>query len=202
MKKSTNLKVAIALDDSLDRNDGVQQYVRSLGGWLITQGHRVQYLAGQSKIGDKTIHSLSRNIGVRFNRNRLSIPLPANSNAIKTLLAKEEYDVIHVQMPYSPVMAGKIIRLASTNTAIVGTFHILPYGQLQQYGNKALAIVQKRQLSRFDAICSVSVAAQQFAKSHYGLNSSVIPNMIDAKMAYCGSPSPKSDCIFREVGTP
>ena len=178
MKNSTKLKIGILLDDSLDRHDGVQQYVKTLGGWLSGKGHDVHYLAGQS-YESKNVHSLSRNVSVRFNGNMLTTPLPANSYAIKALLDKENFDVIHVQMPYSPFMAGKVIKRASTKTAVVGTFHILPYGKLQNTANKTLGVVQKRQLRRLDAICSVSGAAQDFAKSHYGLNSCVIPNMID-----------------------
>ncbi len=181
MKKSTKLKIGFLLDDSMDSNDGVQQYVKTLGRWLRGTGHDVHYLAGQSQ-ESKNVHSLSRNVSVSFNGNRLTTPLPAKADVIKALLDKESFDVIHVQMPYSPFMAGKVIKHASNKTAIVGTFHILPYGKFQKRANKALGVVQKRQFSRLDAICSVSGAAQDFAKSHYGLNSSVIPNMIDLKI--------------------
>lgn len=173
------MKVGFVIDDSLDRNDGVQQYVRSLGGWLSLQGHIVHYLAGQSQEIDKTVHSLSRNITVRFNGNRLTIPLPANGRDIRRLLKDESYDVLHVQMPYSPMMASKVIRNASGGTAIVGTFHILPLGRLQRHGSRALAMVQKHEINRFDAICSVSSAAKEFAGAYFGISSSVIPNMIN-----------------------
>lgn len=176
--KTKTLKIGLVLDDSLDRNDGVQQYVRTLGGWLSDQGHTVHYLAGQSAGDDQTVHSLSKNLGVRFNRNRLTIPLPASTSAIKRLLQEQAYDVLHVQMPYNPMLAGKIVHHAPSSTAVVGTFHIVPFGPLQQYGSKALAIVQKRTLARFDAIASVSEAAQAFASAQFNLSSIVIPNMI------------------------
>jgi phosphatidylinositol alpha-mannosyltransferase len=183
MKNSTNLKIGIVLDDSLDRSEnGVQQYVRTLGGWLAKQGHTVHYLVGDTKTGNADVHSLSRNIAVRFNQNRLTIPLPANKTVIKNLLAREKYDVLHVQMPYSPFLAGKIISAAPDSMAIVGTFHILPFGRLQKVGSKTLGLAQKATLKRFDAICSVSPAAAEFAKSHFGLESIVIPNMIDTSV--------------------
>lgn len=175
------MKVGFVLDDSLDRNDGVQQYIRTLGGWLKKQGHTVHYLVGQSTSDGEVIHSLSRNIGVQFNKNRLTIPLPANKAAIKKLLDSQQYDVLHVQMPFSPFLAGRVITAAGPKTAIVGTFHILPFGALHSTGSKALAVVQKRTLKRFDAICSVSAAAQTFAKSHFGITSQVIPNMLDIR---------------------
>lgn len=173
------MKIGFVLDDSLDRNDGVQQYVRTLGSWLKKQGHTVHYLVGQSSSDGEVIHSLSQNVNVNFNKNRLSIPLPANKTAIKKLLDKQQYDVLHVQMPFSPFMAGRIIAAANPRTVIVGTFHILPFNALHSIGSKTLAIVQKRNLKRFDAICSVSTAAQMFAKSHFGITSTVIPNMLD-----------------------
>lgn len=182
MKNSIKpLKIGLVLDDSLDRNDGVQQYVRALGDWLEAQGHTVHFLAGQSKSDGKTIHSLSRNINARFNGNRLSMPLPASKNSIKKLLAQEKYDVMHVQMPYSPFMAGKIIGNALPQTAIVGTFHVLPYGPMHRYGSKTLGLVQKRTLNRFDAICSVSKPAAEFGKSHFSIESTIIPNAVDLK---------------------
>jgi phosphatidylinositol alpha-mannosyltransferase len=203
MKK---LKVALVIDDSLDRNDGVQQYVRSLGGWLAAQGHGVHYLTGQGTADGITVHSLSRNVAVRFNGNRLTMPLPSSSAAIKALLRREAYDVLHVQMPYSPFLAGKIIRQSAPHTAIVGTFHILPFGRLQRSGSRALGQLQKRTLRRFDAICSVSPAAQTFALSHFGIQSTVIPNMIDltkwhspvkphpGRMVFLGRLVPRKGC--------
>lgn len=173
------MKIALVLDDSMDRNDGVQQYVRSLGGWLTDNGHTVHYLAGESNLTNSAIRSMSKNINVRFNGNKLSVPLPASSLQIKKVLHSERYDIIHIQMPYSPLMAGKIISNAPSGTAIVGTFHILPLGRMQRYGTRALAVAQKRQIKRFDAICSVSAPACDFARSCFGITSMVIPNMID-----------------------
>lgn len=191
VKKPELLKVGIVLDDSLDRPDGVQQYVKSLGNWLLGQGHVVHYLVGQSQSDDKVIHSLSRNIRTRFNQNRLTIPLPASKKRIQTLLAEQKYDVLHIQMPFSPLLAGRVIQAAPVHTAVVGTFHILPFGRMQKTANKALAVVQKSSLRRFDAICSVSSAAAQFAKETYSIESHVIPNMIDLnRFASNTSPHP------------
>jgi phosphatidyl-myo-inositol alpha-mannosyltransferase len=176
------MKIGFVLDDGLDNPDGVQQYILTLGKWFKKQGHTVHYLVGQSqpKRG-LTVHSLSKNIKVRFNRNRMSIPLPANKERIAALLAKEKYDVLHIQMPYSPQLAGRIIKLAPSQTAVVGTFHILPYGRLEQAGTRALSLVLKRNSRRFDALLSVSEAAQSFAKKTYGIKTKVLPNVIDLK---------------------
>lgn len=171
------MKIGFAIDDSIDSNDGVQQYVRTLSSWLISKGHEVHYLAGQS-LETANVHSLSKNIRVKFNGNSLSIPVAVSTAKIHALLKREKYDVLHVQMPYSPLLAGKIIKNAPRGTAIVGTFHILPYGRFQSLGNKALGMYQRKSLAAMDTVVFVSPAAKAFARKTYNLNGEVVPNMI------------------------
>ncbi|MGH7195393.1 MAG: glycosyltransferase family 4 protein [Candidatus Saccharimonadales bacterium] len=172
------LKIGFVLDDTIDSSDGVQQYVLCLGAWLAGLGHEVHYLCGQSARRDYIVHSLSRNIKVKFNGNRLSIPLPAKNSAIKALLAKEKFDVLHVQMPYSPWLAGKIIKAASTSkTAIIGTFHILPIGHLAAAASRGLALACRSSLASIDQVLAVSQPAAVFAKARFGLSCTVVPNV-------------------------
>ena len=128
-RKTTGLSVGFLFDDSLDSPTGVAQYVKTLGAWLSSQGHKVYYLVGQTKIENwqgGPVYSLSKNVNVTFNGNRLSIPLPANRRRLRQLLAGLDLDVLHVQMPYSPFLAGRIISLVPQSVAVGGTFHILP----------------------------------------------------------------------------
>jgi phosphatidylinositol alpha-mannosyltransferase len=175
------MKIALVLDDSLDRSDGVQQYVLSLGRWLSTSGHTVHYLVGQTNRRDIAhIHSLTRNVHVRFNGNRLSVPLPAKKTRLKKLLETEKFDILHIQAPFSPLLGGQIIQAAPQSTTVIATFHIIPYGSLQRMASKLLASVSRRSLRRIDAAISVSEAAQAFTQSTFGLHSKVVPNMIDS----------------------
>jgi phosphatidyl-myo-inositol alpha-mannosyltransferase len=174
------VKIGFVLDDTLDKPDGVQQYVLTLGRWLSQRGHTVVYLAGETKHNkNKGILSLARNISVRFNKNRLSVPLPVAKKKIKKVLKNECFDVLHVQMPYSPFFAARIIDLAPANTAVVGTFHILPYSWLEKFASKALALATKRSLQRIDAGISVSAPAANFAEEVFNFHTSVVPNTVD-----------------------
>lgn len=180
--KSANLKVGFVFDDSLDVNDGVAQQVKILGSYFSDQGHQVRYLVGQTKMeqwrGEK-VYSLSRNVRVSFNANKLSTPLPANRKRIKQILSDEKFDVLHVQMPHSPFMAGRIIKAARKNTVIIGTFHILPAGKLSVWGSHFLKMLYGKSLKYFDYIASVSKPASVFAKQAYGIDSEVIPNTVN-----------------------
>ncbi|HSH56226.1 MAG TPA: glycosyltransferase family 4 protein [Candidatus Limnocylindrales bacterium] len=176
------MKIGFVLDDTLDTADGVQQYVLTLGGWLTNQGHSVHYLVGATERTDiPNVHSLSRNMHVRFNGNRMSMPLLARRSQIRDLLEAEHFDVLHVQMPFSPLLAGRILEAAPAQTAIVGTFHIAPHSHLVTAANKALGLWLRGSLSRFRAIVSVSPAAASFARSAYGIESQVVPNVVDAE---------------------
>lgn len=178
--ESVALKIGLVFDDSLDAPDGVQQYVLSLGEWLRTQGHDVHYLVGATKRTDlKNLHSLSRNLKVRFNGNRMSMPLPTSSKKLRTLLDTEQFDLLHVQLPYSPFLAGRIIKAAKPETAIIGTFHIFAEGTLASIGTKLLRTWLSQSLKRFDSIVSVSKAAADFASRNFGVTTAVLPNVID-----------------------
>ncbi len=180
MKHKQPLTVGLVIDDSLDKPDGVQQYVKTLGAWLTEQGHEVHYLTSTTKdIGIDNVHSLSKKIKTKFNGNSGGTPLPGNTRLISRLLKDAHFDVLHVQMPYSPFLAGRIINRANKNTAVVGTFHIFPETKIVHYATHVLGAWVRRQLRRFDAMMSVSSAAQKFMKSSYKVNSQIIPNMID-----------------------
>lgn len=177
------MKIGFVFDDSLDNPDGVQQYILTLGAWLSKQGHEVHYIVGQTARRDlDNVHSLSQNVAVRFNKNRVSIPLPVSANKLRRFLAQHSFDVLHVQVPYSPQFAARIIACAPPKTAIIGTFHILPFGKLQQAGTKVLRALLASSLRRFDAMVAVSPAAQVFAKQSMHLDTVVVPNAVDLSL--------------------
>lgn len=182
-------KIAFVLDDTLDTPDGVQQYVLNLGKWMASQGHEVHYIVGETKRTDIThVHSLGRNVHVRFNQNRMSIPLPTSKRKIRELLTREEFDIIHVQMPYSPFLAGRIVKAAGPQTGVVGTFHIAPHSKLVTFANALLKFLVGGSLPRFDQLISVSRVAQDFAYDTFRIESSIVPNTVDLSGFYGAKP--------------
>lgn len=173
------MKIGFVLDDSLDKSDGVQQYILTLGRWLKSNGHEVHYLVGHTERNDiPRVHSLSRNLQVHFNQNRMSTPLPAPKKLLKELVGTENFDVLHIQMPYSPLLAGRIIKYAPPRTAIFGTFHIIPFSSTERIATKVLGVWLRHNLRRFDTVFSVSKPAQEFARSSHKLKTSVLPNVV------------------------
>ena len=199
--KTAKLKIGFVFDDSLDSTDGVAQYVKTLGVWLGAQGHQVSYLVGETKMKNWAggrVFSLSKNARVVFNRNRLSVPLPASRRKIKHVLQDEDFDVLHVQVPHSPFLAQRVMNAASDKVAIVGTFHIFPAGWLAKLGSKSLRAAYLGGLGRIDQLISVSQPAARFAKQYFRLSSRVLPNVVDVQRfaSASGEPSPSPQIVF------
>lgn len=186
------MKIGIVGDDTLDKTDGVEQYILTVGGWLGAQGHEVHYLVGETHRTDlPNLHSLSKNVKVRFNGNRLSVPLPASRRRIRELLGREQFDVLYVQMPYSPALAARIVAAAGPRTAVIGAFHILPHNLMADWGTRALRMVLSHNLKRFDAFLSVSTSAQQFSKDAFRIDSQFIPNASPLEQFFTAKPFPQ-----------
>ena len=188
------MKIGFVLDDSLDKPDGVQQYILTLGRWLRAEGHKVHYLVGETHRKDiPSVHSLSRNIQLAFNGNSVSIPLQVRKATIRRLLAREHFDVLHVQMPYSPMLGAKIIRYTPSDVAVVGTFHIVPYSWQESLAARGLRVLIWRSLRRFDEVMSVSPPASVFARRSLRVRSTVIPNAINTAFFQSGKKLKKYD---------
>jgi phosphatidylinositol alpha-mannosyltransferase len=174
------MKIALVLDDSLDRPDGVQQYVLSVGAYLASVGHDVHYVCSSSTRTDleQPLHSLVGNFEVTFNGNGLRIPRVASRRVLRAFIEREVFDVLHVQMPHSPLFSARLVRQArrvqGRAVTIVGTFHILPNGRLAALGTRLLGLALRRNLRAFDRFCAVSAPAAAFARESFGIEPEVI----------------------------
>ncbi|MDN4471389.1 glycosyltransferase family 4 protein [Demequina zhanjiangensis] len=193
------MKIAFVLDDSIARPDGVQQYVTALGAALQGAGHDVVYACSGDVRDDLPAVSLTANIGVTFNGNGLRTPRPASRRLLREWLEQERPDVIHVQMPHSPVFAGRVVqearRVLGDNVRIVGTFHILPDGKVSELGTALLGRILRRNLQLFDAFSAVSEPAVGFAKQAFGIDCTLVSCLVDvdAFRAEAARPRPVDD---------
>ncbi|HVS79031.1 MAG TPA: glycosyltransferase family 4 protein [Candidatus Saccharimonadales bacterium] len=198
-RKPKKLSVGFLFDDTLDSNDGVAQYVKTLGAWLNGQGHKVSYMVGETQLKEWAggrVYSLAKNQTVYFNGNKLSIPLPASRQRITELINSEKFDVLHVMMPHSPQLSQKIIKAAPSEMAVVGTFHIFPSGWLSVAGSRILRRWLRPSLRRIGAVVSVSSAAASFAQKAYGLKTAVIPNPVNISKYRSKSPNQENEIVF------
>lgn len=177
------LSIALVYDDSLDRHGGIPQYLAMLSGGLSRLGHRVSLLVGSSSIaslGEASVYSLARNVPVRFNGSSGTMPLLSRGRDISAVLGDRRFDVVHVQVPYSPFLASRVVHRLPSSTALVGTFHVNSERPIPRLGARLLSLSQTRSLRRFDRMMCVSQVAASFARRWFGLDDSVVvPNMVD-----------------------
>ncbi|MBI1952271.1 glycosyltransferase family 4 protein [Candidatus Saccharibacteria bacterium] len=202
MGESKKYSVGFLYDDSLDTNNGVSQYVKTVGGWLSANGHQVTYLVGESKLktwAGGEVYSLSKNLRVAWGGNRLSVSVVPKLKLIKKIVKQKDIDVIHVQVPYSPLMAQIVISSLGPRTALVGTVHIFPSNAATVFGSKVLKVIYGKSLKRFDAMLSVSTAAQHYAADVFKIKSEIVPNAIDIskfRVARTLKPSADKEIVF------
>jgi phosphatidylinositol alpha-mannosyltransferase len=177
---SKKLTIGLILDDTLDRSDGVQQAVITIGEKLRVRGHDVHYIVSDTTRTDlKNIHSIGKSLALKFNGNSVRTPLPVSRKKIQELFSDVEFDVLHVQMPFSPLLAAKVLAMAPKQVKKYGTFHILPYNFVAKHGTKLLGIVMKRSIQSLDHCFAVSKPAKEFMDVAFNVDGSILPNPIN-----------------------
>ncbi|MFR0568194.1 glycosyltransferase family 4 protein [Bifidobacterium apri] len=176
-------RIAFVFDDTLDVLDGVQQHIVTLGKELSRRGHDVHYLVGQTEHSPVPhTHVMSRNVMVRANGNRMRIPLPASRQLIARTLAEGDFDILHVQAPYSPFMAGRVLRAAAPDTGVVATYHIAVSDPFSAIGGMALGAINTHTHRRIDEVIAVSDVAARYAAITAHTTARVIANPVDVRM--------------------
>ncbi|MFT4532236.1 MAG: phosphatidylinositol alpha-mannosyltransferase [Candidatus Saccharimonadales bacterium] len=172
--------IGYLLDDTLDKPDGVQQAMIAIGENMKSKGHEVHYIVAETSRTDLTnIHSVGKFISLKFNGNSIRTPLPASRTAIKRLLNQIDFDVLHVQMPYSPLLTAKVMKMAPKSTKRFGTFHILPYNSAANIGTKFVGMIMQRSIRSLDKCLAVSSPALKFMEKSFGVKGTVLGNPVD-----------------------
>ncbi len=175
-----SLTIGYILDDTLDVTDGVQQATISIAEKMRSYGHEVHYIVSETKRTDlENIHSIGKSYALKFNGNSVRTPLPTRKRAIIDLFNNIDFDVLHVQMPYSPFFAAQVINNAPEKIKIFGTFHILPYNLFSKFGTNILGKLLKKSQARIGKSYAVSEPALAFMESTFGLSGEVLPNPVD-----------------------
>lgn len=174
------LTIGFVFDDTLDALDGVQQHIITIGTELARRGHDVHYLVGETHHSPvpQTV-SLARNVMVSFNGNRMRIPLPVRKREIRAVLARNTYDILHIQAPYSPLFGGRVLECAPQSTGVVATYHIAPIDRRARYGGRALGLVNAHSHRRVDEVIAVSQVAAQYARFTSHTHGTIIANPVD-----------------------
>jgi phosphatidylinositol alpha-mannosyltransferase len=160
---------------------GVAEHIQHLKAELNGLGHEVVIIAPRSNKGGlevgKDFYGVGRTVAIPGNKSRVRLTFDVTLyNAVKELLRQEQFDVIHLHEPLTPVLPYMV--LLNSRAANVATFHAYRFSNPWYTAFKPyMSFV----LGRLDGRIAVSEAAREFVSQYFEGPYSIVPNGIDPK---------------------
>jgi len=175
------MKIALVSPYDFAYPGGVTNHISSLEHYLTRMGHEVKVIApvskGVSAFGDRFIPiGRPRAIPTSGSIARVTISIRL-SPTIKTVLAKENFDIIHLHEPLMPMLCTTVLR--KSQTKMVGTFHAFAGSPGYNFAKPLTIRFLRKWFRKLDAKIAVSQPAMEFVNKHLPGNYEIIPNGID-----------------------
>lgn len=173
------MKIAQVTPYDFHHPGGVAEHVGHLRDEFVRLGHEVVIMAPRStKGGIQTadgFYGIGRVFSIPGNGSKVRLTFDVTLyNAVKELMAREKFDVIHMHEPLTPVLPAMV--LLNSHSTNVGTFHA-------QGESNALYATLKPYLtfllSKLDLRIAVSEPARDFVSTYFDGDYKIIPNGID-----------------------
>ncbi len=173
------MKVALVSPYDFAYPGGVTAHIDQLAQQFIRQGHEAWIIAPSSQPGNTFEFDHFVRLGV-------PVPVPAGGSvarlslspwllkSVRGLLERENFDVIHLHEPLTPLLPWLVLHCS--NTVNIGTFHAY------HERNKFYPVARKplsHWFNRLHGRIAVSLMAQRFIQSHFDGDFRVIPNGIN-----------------------
>jgi len=177
------MKIALVSPYDFAYPSGVTNHISSLEGYLTGMGHEVRVIAPASRavstFGDRFIPiGKPRPIPTSGSIARITISLRLAS-AIKAVLGKEKFDIIHLHEPFMPMLCSAVLRFSDATN--IGTFHACDGRPGYNFGRPISTILINRRLHKLDGKIAVSKAAMNYASKYIPGYYDIIPNGIDVE---------------------
>jgi phosphatidylinositol alpha-mannosyltransferase len=179
------MKIALVSPYDFAFPGGVPNHIAALERQFTKMGHDVRVIAPASKIvpdfGDRFIPiGKPRPVPTNGSIARLTLSLRLASK-IKEVLARENFDIIHLHEPFMPMLCSAVLRFSKT--PMIGTFHACGGGggslMGYRFGWPVSAVMIRRRAPKLGTRIAVSLAAQRFASKTIHGDYEIIPNGID-----------------------
>jgi len=161
---------------------GVVRHISNLESNFTRMGHVVKIIAPASSpidgYGDRFIAiGKPRPIPTSGSYARITISLNL-AKQVKTILEKENFDVIHLHEPLAPTLCTTVLRMS--RTVNIGTFHATESRPSYRWSKPFLMNgFFKKWFNKLDGRIAVSKPAMDFINKHFPSTYDIIPNGID-----------------------
>ena len=173
------MKIAQVTPYDFAHPGGVAEHIQHLKTELNQAGHDVKIIAPRSQKGGLEVgedfYGVGRTVAIPGNKSRVRLTFDVTLySAVKELLYREAFDVIHLHEPLTPVLPYMV--LLNSRAVNVGTFHAYRFSNPWYSAFKPyMSFV----LGRLDGRIAVSDVAREFVSQYFDGPYSVIPNGID-----------------------
>ncbi|MFW7413430.1 glycosyltransferase family 4 protein [Demequina sp. SO4-18] len=192
------MRICFVADESIYRPAGVQYYVLDLAVWLIDRGHDVTVLhSANADVPQRDIDprirvvEIAKGVEVPFfapNGGVSVFPGAASRAIVRDELERGDFDVVHFQYPFSPLVSGVVIRQlrhlerrTGRRPRAVATLHVyVEEHKVRIAANRVLAAVQRRSIRRLDAVVDTGTPTAHYSEKYLGRTSVHIPIGIPA----------------------
>lgn len=172
------LRIGIVCPYSWDVPGGVQNHIRDLAEFLISNGHYVEVLAPATESVDlpEYVVSAGRAISIPYNGAvaRILFGVVAN-NRVRSWIHEGNFDLIHLHEPAIPSLS--LLACWAGEGAMVGTFHA---AAKYQKAIVAIGPILEPVIEKLSARIAVSESARLTLTAHLETDAIVIPNGIYA----------------------
>ena len=172
------LRIGIVCPYSWDFPGGVQNHVRDLAEFLISNGHYVEVLAPATESEDlpEYVVSAGRAISIPYNGAvaRILFGVVAN-NRVRSWIHEGNFDLMHLHEPAIPSLS--LLACWAGEGAMVGTFHA---AAKYQKAIVAIGPILEPVIEKLSARIAVSESARLTLTAHLETDAIVIPNGIYA----------------------
>lgn len=175
------MKIALVSPYDFAYPGGVANHISSLERHFTRIGHEVKVIAPASRVipdfGDRFI-AIGKPRPIPSSGSIIRIPISLRLGpTIKEVLARENFDIIHLHEPFMPMLCSAVLRFS--NTVNVGTFHAAQGRPGYNWGRPISTWMIRRRLNKLHGRIAVSEPAMNFVKKNIPGDYEIIPNGID-----------------------
>lgn len=177
------MKIALVSPYDFAYPGGVASHIISLDRQFTRMGHEVRVIAPASRTVEE--------FGDRFIPIGRPYPFPSSDSvirvsislhlapAIKEVLARERFDVIHLHEPFMPMLCSAVLRFS--DAANVGTFHAAEGRPGYNWGRPISSWMIRRRRHKLHGWIAVSKPALDYASKSVPGPYEIIPNGVDVE---------------------
>jgi phosphatidyl-myo-inositol alpha-mannosyltransferase len=176
------MKIGLVCPYNITKGGGVQEVVKALQAGLIERGHEAVIISFRPRgYKGKPKNTILLGLGGDWRspiHTTTQVSVSVETKEIETMLANEQFDILHFHEPWVPVLSRQI--LSKSTSVNVATFHArLPETMMTRTLAKVVTPYTKSVLKYIDSFTAVSEAAQEYLRSLSDPSVTIIPNGID-----------------------